>query len=472
MAALVLLLNPAQSEATDDVDLVKDINPGPSDSFGSPFGELAPEKFEGDLYFPATDGSQGGLWRTGGTPETTELVHPGVAPTRLQGAGGQLFFRNGNAPGCRFDESLELWRSDGTTGGSFAVGDFGCPSYTLDWFASVGGVLYFNASAPSGGLWRSDGTEAGTTLVKGFEKSNELRSLAEAGGKLFFTANDGIHGLELWVSDGSPEGTQMVKDINPGPGDSGAYHPIEFNGSLMFGAYDGGRRGTEVWLSDGTAAGTQLLANLRPGAESSRPRHFTQVEDQVFFTAEDDRGTIGLWRTDGTAEGTRIVRKGFDPGFERPTLAEAEVVGDTLYFPGYHGRKTSTAGSFRATRREGVELWRSRGTRRSTKLVRDFVTDTFYPPSSPRGVPRSTYPRQLTAVRDAVYFVGYENTQSGRATELYRSDGTANGTYAIRAPTESGFFNPNGLTRFRRSLFFAGSGEEGRELWRAVPTGP
>ena len=40
-------------------------------------------------------------------------------------------------------------------------------------------------------------------------------SLTGVGGTLFFTADDGIHGRELWKSDGTKAGTVLVKDIDP-----------------------------------------------------------------------------------------------------------------------------------------------------------------------------------------------------------------------------------------------------------------
>ena len=74
---------------------------------------------------------------------------------------------------------------------------------------------------PSSGteLWRTDGTEGGTVLVKdiqpGFGSSDPLR-LTAAGNVLYFAAVTMDQGRELWKSDGTEEGTQLVKDVNPG----------------------------------------------------------------------------------------------------------------------------------------------------------------------------------------------------------------------------------------------------------------
>jgi ELWxxDGT repeat protein len=77
------------------------------------------------------------------------------------------------------------------------------------------------------------------------------------GGQLFFHADDGVHGDELWTSDGTDAGTTLVKDVNPGGGSSNISEPTNVNGTLFFNAYDGNAYG--LWKSDGTAAGTVLV---------------------------------------------------------------------------------------------------------------------------------------------------------------------------------------------------------------------
>jgi ELWxxDGT repeat protein len=79
-------------------------------------------------------------------------------------------------------------------------------------------------------LWKSDGTYGGTIMVKDINAvaraSSNPSQLTFAGNTLFFTANDGIHGTELWKSDGTYAGTIMVKDINAAA--AGSSNPSQF----------------------------------------------------------------------------------------------------------------------------------------------------------------------------------------------------------------------------------------------------
>ncbi len=86
----------------------------------------------------------------------------------------------------------------------------------------AGSTYFFEGSDDTHGdeLWRSDGTSAGTFLLKDiFPGAGSSRPYAftELNGTMFFTANDGVHGWELWKSDGTVAGTVLFKDFHPGP---------------------------------------------------------------------------------------------------------------------------------------------------------------------------------------------------------------------------------------------------------------
>ena len=84
------------------------------------------------------------------------------------------------------------------------------------------------------------------------------------GGTLFFAADDGVHGSELWRSDGTETGTVLVTDINPGASDGFPRYLTEVGGTLFFTARDG-VHGQELWRSDGTETGTVLVRDINAG---------------------------------------------------------------------------------------------------------------------------------------------------------------------------------------------------------------
>ena len=123
-------------------------------------------------------------------------------------------------------------------------------------------------------------------------------------GTLFFTANDGTTGEELWKSDGTAAGTVLVKDINPGSASSYPSNLTNVNGTLFFTANDG-TGSAKLWKSDGTAAGTVPVANL---VSSS----LTNVNGTLFFSADDGIHGTELWMlVDGPTQGTSLDVSGF-----------------------------------------------------------------------------------------------------------------------------------------------------------------
>src|SRR5512138_976005 len=87
-----------------------------------------------------------------------------------------------------------------------------------------------------------------------------------------FVANDGVHGWELWVTDGTAGGTSLLKDIRPGKqGSSIVGKPLLFEGKYYFAA-DDGSHGEELWRTDLTPAGTVLVKDINPGPKSSDPQ--------------------------------------------------------------------------------------------------------------------------------------------------------------------------------------------------------
>lgn len=179
------------------------------------------------------------------------------------------------------------------------------------------------------GLWRTDGTPEGSFRL--MDLGNPTNLIAQAygfQGRTFFPADDGVHGVELWVTDGTADGTRLFKDLVPGLGSSfpGASYEyflptggfMEFRGCLYFGA--GGPEFSDhvLWVSDGTAEGTRPLVNF-PGTDARVPKlpaAYCVAGDTLYFSAQTMGNapyTRQLWRTDGSSGGTQRVTS-FDFG--------------------------------------------------------------------------------------------------------------------------------------------------------------
>ncbi len=494
---------PPSSSAT----LVKDISPTPPRglSYASVTGNAVTV---GDtLFFIATDDVHGyELWKSDGTAAGTTLVkdvRPGNGSgaaslaVRLVNVGGRLFF---NA-----DDGLhgnELWTSDGTAAGTRLVSDLrpGLEGSAPSLLVPMGGAVFFFAQERADGrsLWRSDGTAAGTSVVKALPLDDtrgpisrgQVRLMTSVNGTLFFTADDGVHGHELWKSDGTPGGTLLFRELGPGREDSrisrllseggvlyftvsgagltdglwrsdgteaGTFQLLLFanpgrlasvNGTLLFIHYMP-ETGFELWGSDGTPAGTRLVQDLRPGPDSGFPfgsPDFAVLGGVLYFFANDGVAGEELWRSDGTGPGTFRVRD-LRPGPEGSGthLSWMRAVNGTLLFAADDGA-------------HGVELWKSGGTEASTSLVKDILVD-----------PGNAYPASFALVNGMLYFTA-QDEEAGR--ELWRSDGSWDGTVRVRdlLPGAEGS-HPDALKAVNGSLFFSSRGEEGREeLWKSDGT--
>ncbi len=478
----------------------------------------------GTLYFEANFN----LWKTDGTIASTTLVSTESDPRYMTPMNGKVYFSGYDATNGR-----ELWETDGTMAGTRLVKDINPGSgssypdagnqTSLNQFAVLGGKLYFGANDGTDGnqLWRTDGTSAGTTIVDDINPGSvatngqgaAVTAIAANNGRIFFQANDGIHGAELWTTlgkasstslvaninatdagslptdffgaggityfeatdgihgselwrtDGTAAGTSLVDDIDPGPGSSIPQDFADFNGKLIFSA-DDGVLGTEMWQSDGTAAGTVLVADIDPGAGGSSPQDFTEFDGKLIFSANDGVHGRELWESDGTTAGTTLL-KDINPlqGYSY----------DGTYYPGpqssYPGQFTAVGGSLYFTANDGTdgdELWKTDGTTAGTVLVADInpgsTTDSYGDV-----IPNGSYPSHLTAFNGLLFFSASGGVH-GR--ELWESNGTPAGTTIVADINPGGgSSDPSSLTVVGNKLFFeANDGVHGTELWETDGT--
>ncbi|MGB9633496.1 MAG: ELWxxDGT repeat protein, partial [Chloroflexaceae bacterium] len=268
------------------------------------------------------------LWISDGTEQGTRPVNdaPSAYPTdpsHLKAYNGRVFFFGVDPP-----HGEELWTSDGTAQGTFLVKDV-MPGNVWSYPSQLtvaNNRLFFAAYRSEHHIepWISDGTEEGTRLVRDIHPDSHSwpGGLIAFRERLAFFASDGVHGKELWISDGTAEGTFLVRDMRAGPDDFvGLWDPaisIAVAGDALFFVGDDGVHGHELWTSDGTAAGTRLVRDLRVGAPGAMPRNLTPAHGRLFFSADDGAHGAELWISDGTEAGTAMV------GDIRPGAAGAE----------------------------------------------------------------------------------------------------------------------------------------------------
>jgi len=137
----------------------------------------------------------------------------------------------------------------------------------------------------------------GPTLFKDINpgtNGSDPRNFINLNNTLYFTADDGTNGNELWKSDGTSAGTVLLKDIYPGTNGSFPRNFFNFNNTLYFTAGDA-TNGYELWKSDGTSAGTVLLKDIYPGTDGSDPYNFINLNNTLYFTADDGTNGEELW---------------------------------------------------------------------------------------------------------------------------------------------------------------------------------
>ena len=179
--------------------------------------------------------------------------------------------------------------------------------------------------------------------------SSEPTYLTEFNGQVYFQANDGQHGYEIWRSDGTPDGTALFVDIIDGPGSTNPSKFTVVGSQMFFDAYS--FEGPSLWITDGTPEGTRLVKDINARSDGSGPYYMTEFDGRLCFIFDSTYWSNSeLWCSDGTADGTVLI-KDVQPGTD-----EIET------FP--YGQKNGIvlAGSLMYVAADdgvnGIELWR------------------------------------------------------------------------------------------------------------------
>lgn len=289
--------------------------------------------------------------------------------------------------------------------------------------------------------------------------------------------------MNLWAI-GHP---YLVKDINPSGNSIDPYmvNPAAALGDAVIVAANDGATGTELWKSDGTASGTLLLKDINPGSPGSSPLTLTPLNGKVVFRASNPESGNELWVTDGTSQGTQMLADIY-PGTGNSTPQKFTRLGSTLYFV--------------ASTPDGSRLWKTDGTTAGTMQAAEFtpgfissidslttdndrllvlttlssmtVSWNLWSVDAANGtVPVKTF---LTQPRNITSCNGkiYFSLSSGTSgDELWMSDGTDSGTVMLKDINPGGSSSPSYLTCSNAALFFrATDPSTGTELWKSDGT--
>ncbi len=323
-----------------------------------------------------------------------------------------------------------------------------------------GKMLYFHRSNPNSWqfeLWSCDGTNAGTHLVKDINpnSSDDLFNWFASCGvqrystfvfndELYFLADDGVHGMEIWKSDGTSAGTNMLIELESGlmgwdftdcktPGFA------ECNGTLYMSAGNS-VNGYELWKSDGTTTGTVQVMDLYPGSTGSNPHFMTAFDSKIYFIARDDVHGWELFSSDGTPGGTSIVKDivpgtngAFSSGAGGCINPQFKVSGQYLYFQADNDGLTPVESHW----------WRTDGTDAGTIQLETTLTA------------QSTGPYDLVVTTADMNGQFVFIASSGSSTsKFWKSDGTPTGT--VEVPMNNGLQMRPSILALGSYVFFNG----------------
>ncbi|GGB81827.1 ELWxxDGT repeat protein [Dyadobacter sediminis] len=420
------------------------------------------------LYFSARHTATGEeLWKSDGTTSGTVLVkdiNPGSAnssdPTAFVHVAGTLYFKAHDATGWK------LWKSNGTAAGTVPVSNAEVSRYTFvgqNDLVAIGSKIVFPAGPDSDELWVSDGTQAGTQLLL----SVKVEILGKVKNEVFFL---GItrHGNQLYKTDGTVAGTVAITNRTSSEG-STPQQLTDVNGTAFFIASPVLSVNTkyELWKSNGTAAGTVKLVNSTSVNTNRPPRSFTNVNGTLYYVENDDE----LWKSDGTAAGTIRLKINMGSDFSR-NIDYLTAVNGTLFFLMNNDVWKSdgtTAGTIRIQHPDLKtgrisSLFHAGGTIyfKEIRYAEDTLQSVvlWKTNGEPGGTIllksfgpsfRNTVPY---AFKGELYFGEWDFVNS---VELWKSDGTKNGTGIIKQVISSGgniLAQPEAMAGWGNNLYY------------------
>ena len=264
------------------------------------------------------------------------------------------------------------------------------------------------------------------------------RNTIAIGNKLLFVGTDATYGEELWITDGTVQGTELLKDINPGDVSSSPLYFTASGGKVFFSAYTESA-GQELWVTDGTPLGTRMVTDIYPLVtanvpESSSPDMITAYNGKVIFRAIDEFSDVEgdpkkyLWISDGTEPGTEFIKE-IEPlnsgnAGGRVEYTYIQVANNLAFFIGQDTKY-------------GNELWVTDGTPDGTKMVLDITFEEDL--ANPGNTLSTDFEWFWPANDEQIIFQAYTPSwwlqddygYESLGGETWVSDGTPWGTYQL-----------------------------------------
>ncbi len=258
-------------------------------------------------------------------------------------------------------------------------------------------------------------------------------------GKVYVSADDRVHGLELWVFNRNMNSMRMVKDINPNGDSDPLIVSNELDHQLLFIAKD--ENGTALWSTDGTPEGTVKLKELQfeianwNGVLKESDKQFIKYNNEVYFSASEPKMfDEELWKTDGTPEGTVLIKDIYTDKSSRPY--NLQLLKDKLYFQVFNGLNDTP------------DIWSTDGTKENTIKLLDFATI----------VPNSFF--YSKDVHEHIFIIDTSNQKN----VLWSTNGSIEGTIQLINNSDGLKLNLSPASLLGGKLYFSGrftSGELG-----------
>lgn len=374
--------------------LVRDIDSTPLPASSSPDELLAAP---GGIVMAASDEAGRELWRSDGTTAGTYRLADACAdacssnPIALGTTPSAAFFQLAD------QGRVTLWRATGNPGSATQLAgphsNFGPPL----WVPALG-ATFLVATSFSGydQLLRVDpvGNAAEVTSADSFDRLRELTAFA---GRLYFLASSHESGENVWVTDGTSSGTHALLPVTAAPTSFSTL--VSLGRLLVF--FEWGRDQLYIWSGDGTAGGFTRVVAIHPGQRLVGGASAAVWGNRLLFSVRPLDTLDELWVTDGSQRGTvRLTSLGVSADPHGPHL-DIGVTGKSALLR----LREQTHGS---------ELWTSNGTASGTRFVVDLCPG-----------PCSSNPYPIASLGKRQVFGASDGAQG---IEPWITDGTRKGT--------------------------------------------